>query len=266
MGAGHIRLLGAEKLTLKNNENEERSYSFSQVFLAITDQLSIGITSTYFEDKVRKGLAIDANEGWYFPYEDESITHLIGVLDQNALVDRRNEEYQHMVGGLNYLGTGLVLSTPKEHLSKGTQTKYYLSSFGSRVIQQLRQQSTARKEGSAIPGMLKSPRPPELHVTYQKHEFSVDNGVPIITVWAEYRPTGTMRIEAIELQLVGERKPSLDWEVCEVKQDIWITSDNKFKVPDGISPGEHNVTLAAFANGEWWGSQPFPIAFPEVNS
>ena len=142
-----IGLLGAEKLTLKNNENEESSYSFSQVFLALADQLSIGITSTYFEDKVRKGLVIDANEGWYFPYEDEGIAHLIGVLDQNALVDRRNEEYQHMVGGFNY-ATSISLFQPKEHLSKGTQTKYYLSPLGSRVIQQLLQQSTARKEGS----------------------------------------------------------------------------------------------------------------------
>lgn len=122
------------------------------------------------------------------------------------------------------------------------------------------------KEGSVIPDMLKSPRPPELQISYQKHEFGVFNGEPIITVYAEYRPTGTMRIEAIELRLVGERKPSLDWKVYEVKQDVWITSDNKFKVPDGISPGEHDVTLAAFANGEWWGSHPFTIAFPEVNS
>lgn len=122
------------------------------------------------------------------------------------------------------------------------------------------------KESSAIPDMLKSPRPPELQISYQKHVFGVFNGEPIITVYAEYRPTGTMRIEAIELRLVGERKPSLDWEVYEVEQDVWITSDNKFKVPDGISPGAHNVTLAAFANGEWWGSHPFTIAFPEVNS
>ncbi len=121
------------------------------------------------------------------------------------------------------------------------------------------------KEGSAIPDMLKSPRPPELQISYQKHEFGVFNGETIITVFAEYRPTGTMRIEAIELRLVGERKPSLDWEVYEVKQDVWITSDNKFKVPDGISPGKHDVTLAAYANGEWWGSHPFTIAFPEVN-
>ena len=122
------------------------------------------------------------------------------------------------------------------------------------------------KEDSAIPNTPKLPQPPELHISYQKHKFDVLNGEPIIIVDAEYRPTGTMRIEAIELQLVGRSEPSLDWKVYEVKQDIWIASDNKFKVLDGISPGEHDVTLAAFANGEWWGSHPFTIIFPEVNS
>ena len=160
----------------------------------------------------------------------------------------------------------VIYLTLNAHLVKNTEVKYYLSSLGSRVVQQLRRQSTVHKEGSAIPNMLKSPRPPELQISYLKHEFGVDNDVPIITVWAEYRPTGTMRIEAIELQLLGRSEPSLDWEVYEVKQDVWIAPGNKFKVPDGISPGEHDVTLAAFANREWWGSQPFPIAFPEVNS
>ncbi len=121
-------------------------------------------------------------------------------------------------------------------------------------------------EDKTNPSTLKTPRPPELQISYQKHEFGVDNGVSIITVYAEYRPTGKMRVEAIELQLVGKHVPSLDWKGLEVSQDLWYTSDNKFKVPDGISPGEHDAKLAAFANGEWWGSQPFTIAFPEVNS
>lgn len=127
--------------------------------------------------------------------------------------------------------------------------------------------ATKPLEDSARLDILKSPRPPELQISYQKHEFGIDNGVPVITVWAEYRPTGLdpMRIEAIKIQLVGGSEPSLDWKVYVVKQDIWITSDNKFKVPDGISPGEHDVVLAAYANGEWWGSRPFTIAFPEVN-
>ena len=85
------------------------------------------------------------------------------------------------------------------------------------IDRQLRQQSTAHNEGSAIPNTLKLPQPPELHISYQKHKFGVFNGEPIITVYAEYRPTGTMRIEAIKLQLVGRSEPSLDWEVYEVK-------------------------------------------------
>jgi len=134
-----IRLLEAETLVLKNNEEEERSYSFSQVFLALADHLSIGISSIHFEGKLRKGLSIDERGGWYFPYEDEGITHLIGMLVQNAFVERRNEEYQHMTRELVSGATGIYL-TPNAHLVKNTEVKYYLSSLGSRVIQQLRQQ------------------------------------------------------------------------------------------------------------------------------
>ncbi len=119
---------------------------------------------------------------------------------------------------------------------------------------------------SATPSTLKLPHPPELQISYQKHEFGVFNGEPVITIYAEYRPTGPMRVEAIELHLVGKRVPSLDWKVLEMSQDLWYTSDNKFNVPDGISPGKHDAKLAAFANGEWWGSQPFTIAFRKVNS
>jgi len=260
-----IRLLQTESLVTKHNNGEERSYSFAQVFLSISDQLSVGISLNRFEEKIRKGLHIDDYGGWYFPSEADGITHLIGMLVQNALVDCRIEEDQHVTRELVSGVAGIYL-TPDAHLVKNTEVKYYLSPFGSRVVQQLRHQSTAHKEGSAIPNTLKLPQPPELHISYQKHKFGVFNGEPIITVYAEYRPTGTMRIEAIELQLVGRSEPSLDWEVYEVKEAIWITSDNKFKVPDGISSGEHEVTLAAFANGEWWGSHPFTIAFPEVNS
>ena len=159
----------------------------------------------------------------------------------------------HTIGGKPKQGfTGMATRAQIDLWNKLTAGIEWLEEFQNQI--------------RATPSTLKSPHPPELHVSYQKHEFGVDNGVPIITVWAEYRPTGTMRIEAIELQLLGRSEPSLDWEVYEVKQDVWIISDTKFKVPDGISLGEHNVTLAAFANGEWWGSHPFTIAFPEVNS
>ena len=142
-----IQLLKAETLTVKNNEEEERLYSFDRVFLAIVDQLSVGVPLNHLEGQIREGLHLDVNEGWFFPYENKGITHLIGVLYQNALVDRRNEEYQHMVGGYSVYTTSIsLIPPPKEHLSKGTVTKYYLSPLGRRVIRQL--QSTVYKEGS----------------------------------------------------------------------------------------------------------------------
>jgi len=144
--ADTIRLLETETLVLKNNEEEERSYSFAQVFSAIADQLTIGVSLNGFGGRIQEALDLDANEGWFIP--NKIITHLFGVLDQNALVDRHNEEYQRMVGGLTDAFTAYTYPQPKEHLSKGTVTKYYLSPLGRRVIQQLRQQSTAHKKDS----------------------------------------------------------------------------------------------------------------------
>lgn len=120
----------------------------------------------------------------------------------------------------------------------------------------------------ATPDKLKIPSPPQLGILYQKHKIEFDGQVPIITVYAEYRPhgLGEMRIESIELQLLGQRVSCLDWKVEKISQDIWIHSDNKFRLPVGISSGEHDVKLTAFANGEWWSSQPFTITAPEVNS
>ena len=69
---------------------------------------------------------------------------MIGILVQNALVERRNEEYQHMTRELVSGETGIYL-TPNAHLVKNTEVKYYLSSLGSRVVLQLRQQSAFYK-------------------------------------------------------------------------------------------------------------------------
>lgn len=153
-----IQLLEAEKLVLKSEE-EERSYSFSQVFLAIADHLSVGVLFEHLESSIKKGLSIDKG-GWYFPYEDEGITHLIGVLAQNGLVDCCSEKYQRMTrdypSDIDDITLGIINATrnifrpkPPQHLEKGTEVKYYLSfPLGARVVQQLRQQSTADKEGS----------------------------------------------------------------------------------------------------------------------
>lgn len=115
----------------------------------------------------------------------------------------------------------------------------------------------------------------ELYITYHKHEFgvagegkytglSVDNGTPILSVEAEFRPTGPMRIEVVELCLVGKRISSLNCEVQESSDRLWFTPSNIFNV-SRISLGKHDAELVALANGEWWRSHPFTIAFPEVN-
>ena len=155
-----IGLLEAETLVLKNNEGGESSYSFSQVFFALADQLSIGFSSIQFEDKIRKGLNIDEKGSWYFPYANEGIPHVIGMLTQSNLVDRRSEEYQHMARDypqdISEIAFDIMQpknifrSKPPQHLEKGTEVKYYLSPLGSRVIQRLRLQSVAHTEDSQI--------------------------------------------------------------------------------------------------------------------
>ena len=147
--ADTIRLLEAETLVLKNNEEEECSYSFSQVFLALADQLSSGISSIHFESQILKGLDLDSE--WFLPHDDEGSIRLIAMLHQNTLIDRSTEEHQHLVPDYSQgdFNQGITVFTkPKWLPEKGIEAKYFLSPFGVTVVQQLRQQSTAHKKGS----------------------------------------------------------------------------------------------------------------------
>jgi hypothetical protein len=137
-------------------------------------------------------------------------------------------------------------------------TSMMLTDKAIAIIKQ-RQQLSSNKDKDTP----KLPHPPELEIIYISSKYGIENGVNIITVWAEYRPTGKMRIEQLELCLIGSRIPCLDWKVMEASQDLWFTSDNKFELPSKTSSGKHSAELFAFANGEWWRSHPFSI---EVNS
>ena len=111
----------------------------------------------------------------------------------------------------------------------------------------------------------KLPSPPELHLDYLSSKFGIENDVRIITVSAWYRPTtGKMRISQVELHLIGKSIPPLDWRIIEVSQELWYGPDTKFELPIGISPGEHDAELFAFANEAWWGPYPFTVSIPVV--
>ncbi len=131
------------------------------------------------------------------------------------------------------------------------------------------------KEGSTTPNAPKLPSP-ELRIYYLKHEFgvagegkftglSVDNGTPILSIEAEFSPTGPMKIDVVKLHLVGEELKSLNWKVQEYSDLSWGSPSNAFDV-SGISPGKHDTELWARASGDWWGPYPFSIDFLEVNS
>ncbi|MFC2072879.1 hypothetical protein ACFLUU_09355 [Chloroflexota bacterium] len=134
----------------------------------------------------------------------------------------------------------------------------------SKAVEILKDRLQPTSEDIPLPVGYKPPRPPELQITYNSHKFDTDNGVPIVAVFASYRPDGLgeMKIEAIELHVIGKREPALGWKVAKVTQDLWVSPVVKFKIPDGISSGEHDVVLVGYANGTWWPSLPFSIDFP----
>ncbi len=111
----------------------------------------------------------------------------------------------------------------------------------------------------------KLPSPPELYLDYLSSKCGIENDVRIITVSAWYRTnSGKMRISQVELHLIGKSIPPLDWRIIEVSQELWYGPDTKFELPIGISSGEHDAELFAFANEELWGPYPFTLSVPEV--
>ena len=157
-----IQLLEAETLVVGNNNGEERSYSFAEVFLAIADHLTVGFHSpSSLRGFIRKGLGMDERKE-YFPYEPDDFTHLFGILVHKDLIYLDRKEYERMVTDYplpNQYGVidNRAYLPQSQHLEKGTDRTYYLSSLGTCVKNQLYQQSTAHKEGSQSSGEPLSP-------------------------------------------------------------------------------------------------------------
>lgn len=265
-----IGLLETEKLELKHNNGEERSYSFTEIFLAIADQLCIGISSTNFETIIKNGLPIDEKEEWYFPYEDEGITHLIGVLVQNTLIECRNEEYQHMQREVVSGMTGIYM-TPDAHLVKDTTVKYYLLPLGSRVIQQLRQQATSHKEGS------ENQEEPRFEIIWLSENFflrdshdgyrpcdSTDEEGKISLVVRPIIRVNTLKMIQIQSMVleVGSQKIPWNQEDVNVFSESGIVDDVKFEFPLNTPRGKQLARIKAIIDGQEYTFKPFLIDFP----
>ena len=112
----------------------------------------------------------------------------------------------------------------------------------------------------------KLPSPPELYLEYCNSKVEIENDVHVATISAWYRTTtvGKMRISQVELHLFGRVIPPLNWKIIEVSDELRYGPDTKFRLPKGISSGEHNAELFAFANGQWWGPYAFIISIPVV--
>ena len=145
-----IRILQKEKLVLRHNNGDEQTYSFSQVFFAIADKLSIGYnsgSSGFDIDRLDIVNLLGHGEaiGWYIP-NHKSVTHLAGMLIQYSLIEPRHKDYQGSSQDRQKVGD-VYLPTGTYHTVKYVRTTYYLSSLGSKVVRQLRQQSTAGTKG-----------------------------------------------------------------------------------------------------------------------
>lgn len=226
-----ILLFQTESLVTKHNNGKERSYSFTKVFLAIADQLSVGIPLNRFEEKIRKGLGIDEREGWYFPYEDEGITHLIGMLVQNALVERHNEEDQHMTRELVSGVAGLYL-TPDAHLVKNTEVKYYLSPLGATVVQQLCLQSPVHNKIAKIVQELRTfnaignKKLDVATILYEMREklavglYELDVAIELSPVFAELRIRGILDLVKRQRYLGTEPYEAMCWELDSLGKEV----------------------------------------------
>ena len=156
----------------------------------------------------------------------------------------------------------------KPQVESGLSQSMADSSVGRDVIlagRDVNVNTTVKYDGLERGNSPKLPSPPELYLDYRSSKFGIENDVRIVTVSAWYRSTrGKMRISHVELRLIGETIAPLDWRIIEVSPELYFVPDTKFKLPVGISPGEHNAELFAFANEAWWGPYPFTVSVPEV--
>ena len=73
-------------------------------------------------------------------------------------------------------------------------------------------------------------------------------------------PTNGLQVESIELEVQGKRIPST-WKSSDV---YGVASGGYiyFEVPSDVTPGPHQVSLVALADGKWWESPHFSLTFP----
>lgn len=113
----------------------------------------------------------------------------------------------------------------------------------------------------------------QLHIRSLEHDFGEPGkrGYPqpktdatrLLRIHVLLTPTNGLQVESVELEVQGKRIPST-WESNEVSS---VPSGQYiyFEVPPDVTPGDHQVTLVALADGTPWRSRRFSLTFPAIS-
>ena len=141
-----IQQLKSETLIIRHNNGLEQPYSFAQVFLAIEDQLSVGISESSFRHCILDKLDMSQKEGWHIQDDNGGVTHLITVLFRCDFVERVMEEYENK-HGIVFNANTVALGPTK---IKSSEAKYFITKLGSKIVQELRVQSVSQLKSELV--------------------------------------------------------------------------------------------------------------------
>ena len=80
----------------------------------------------------------------------------------------------------------------------------------------------------------------------------------MLSVPVQLSATNDVLVEQMALDIAGTRAPS-SWESDWLSVGVPTIADVNFRLPDEISDGRHDVKLVAYADGNWWASNYFPV-------
>ena len=142
----------------------------------------------------------------------------------------------------------------------------------SLLLAPLRQRDKARAALATLGASPSSPilAAPQLFIRAEDHAFGEPGrpGYPqpktgatrLLRIDVLLTPTNGLQVESIELEVQGKRIPST-WKSSDV---YGVASGGYiyFEVPSDVTPGPHQVSLVALADGKWWESPHFSLTFP----
>ncbi len=174
--------------------------------------------------------------------------------------------------------TGLLTSSPGWGALGGGVSAFALLGlvFLFNLIRAPYSQRDYARAAAATPGSSSSsPRlaVPQLFIRAVDHAFGEPGrpGYPqpktgatrLLRIDVLLTPTNGLQVESVELEVQDKRIPST-WESNEV-YSVPSGQYIYFEVPPDVTPGDHQVTLVALADGTPWRSPRFSLTFPAMS-